>query len=38
VVKSTHILGSQIKLGVEFIEMDDYCQSILATLVPAIRF
>jgi hypothetical protein len=38
VVKSTHVQGTQIKLGVEFTEMDDYCQSILATLVPAIRF
>ena len=38
VVKSAHIQGTQIRLGVEFVEMDDYCQSILATLVPAIRF
>lgn len=37
-VKSTQIKGTQIKLGVQFIEMDGYSQSVLATLVPAIRF
>ena len=37
-VKSAQIQGTQIKLGVQFIEMDGYSQSVLATLVPAIRF
>lgn len=37
-VKSTQIQGSQIKLGVRFIETDGYFQSVLETLVPALRF
>lgn len=37
-VKSTQIQGPQIKLGVQFIEMEVYSRSVLATLVPAIRF
>ncbi len=37
-VKSTQIQGTQIKLGVRFMEMEGYSQSVLATLVPAIRF
>ncbi len=37
-VKSAQIQGTQIKLGIQFIEMDGYSQSVLATLVPAIRF
>ena len=37
-VKSTQIQGTQIKLGVQFIEMEGYSQSVLSTLVPAIRF
>jgi hypothetical protein len=37
-VKSTQIQGTQIKLGVQFIEMESYSQSVLSTLVPAIRF
>ena len=37
-VKSTQIQGTQIKLGVQFIEMEGYPQSVLSTLVPAIRF
>lgn len=37
-VKSTQIQGTQIKLGVQFIEMEGYSRSVLATLVPAIRF
>ena len=37
-VKSTQIQGTQIKLGIRFNEVDNYSQSVLATLVPAIRF
>lgn len=37
-VTGTHIQGTQIKLGIRFMEIDDCTQSILATLVPAIRF
>lgn len=37
-VKSTQIQGKQIKLGVQFIEMEGYSQSVLSTLVPALRF
>lgn len=37
-VKSTRIKGQRINLGVRFIEMDGYSQSVLSTLVPAIRF
>jgi c-di-GMP-binding flagellar brake protein YcgR len=37
-VKSTKIQGSQIKLGVQFMEADGYFQSVLSTLVPALRF
>ncbi|MCM2286240.1 MAG: flagellar brake protein [Desulfobacula sp.] len=37
-VKSTQIQGTQIKLGVQFIEMEGYSRSVLSTLVPAMRF
>ncbi len=37
-VKSTRIQGAQIKLGIEFTEMDGFSRSILTTLVPALRF
>ena len=37
-VKSSQIQGTQIKLGVQFIEMEGYSRSVLSTLVPAIRF
>jgi c-di-GMP-binding flagellar brake protein YcgR len=37
-VKSAQIQGTQIKLGVQFIEMEGYSRSVLSTLVPAIRF
>lgn len=37
-VKSTRIKGTQIKLGIEFDTLDGYSQSVLATIVPAIRF
>lgn len=37
-VIGTHIQGTQIKLGIQFMKIDDYTQSVLATLVPGIRF
>jgi hypothetical protein len=37
-VKSTKIQGSQIKLGVQFMDADGHYQSVLSTLVPALRF
>ncbi|OGR12621.1 MAG: hypothetical protein A2277_16330 [Desulfobacterales bacterium RIFOXYA12_FULL_46_15] len=37
-VKSTQIKGTQIKLGIEFDTLDGYSRSVLATIVPAIRF
>ncbi len=36
-VKSSQIQGSQIKLGIKFHEVNQFSQSVLATLVPALR-
>ncbi|MCF6248274.1 MAG: PilZ domain-containing protein, partial [Desulfobacula sp.] len=36
-VRSTQIQGSRIKLGIKFNEVDQFSQSVLATLVPALR-
>ncbi len=36
-VRNTQIQGSQIKLGIKFNEVDQFAQSILTTLVPALK-
>lgn len=36
-IKSTQMQGSQIKLGIKFETVDPFAQSILTTLVPALR-
>jgi c-di-GMP-binding flagellar brake protein YcgR len=36
-IRSTQIQGQQIKLGIKFNKVDQFSQSLLATLVPALR-
>jgi c-di-GMP-binding flagellar brake protein YcgR len=36
-IRSTQIMGTQIKLGIQFDEMDQFSVSVLSTLVPALR-
>ncbi len=36
-VRSNQIQGSQIKLGIQFDDIDNFSQSVLSTLVPALR-
>ena len=35
-VRSTQIQGQQIKLGIQFTEIDRFSQSLLSSLVPAL--
>jgi hypothetical protein len=36
-VKSTHMQGSQVKLGIKFNDVNPFSQSVLTTLVPTLR-
>lgn len=37
-IRSVQVIGEQMKLGIRFDEVDPFLQSVLETLVPALRF
>ncbi|MBU1196218.1 MAG: flagellar brake protein [Proteobacteria bacterium] len=37
-IRSVQVIGKQMKLGIRFDEVDSFLQSVLETLVPALRF
>lgn len=37
-IRSVQVIGEQMKLGIRFDEVDQFLQSVLETLVPALRF